>query len=157
MSEHQFDPNAVALWNYFQSVVSWIEATFTTKRVKFMKGVDWGGLYNEHKDRLLDAVEVEGRIADLIQTIPDHELNGKGIYPYILTGEERHLRKRSFSDTVKQKVYERQGGVCAISGEKMAIEDMEADHRTPFIKGGETTEANCQMVGRKYNRTKSSR
>ena len=39
MSNHQHDPNASALWIYFQSVITWIETTFVNKR-KFMKGVD---------------------------------------------------------------------------------------------------------------------
>lgn len=49
MAIHQNDANASALWRYFQDVISWIEATFKVKRVKFMKGVDWGSLYNEFK------------------------------------------------------------------------------------------------------------
>lgn len=45
MSKHQHDNSAVALWNYFRSVIDWTEATFTTYR-KPMQGVNWGGLYN---------------------------------------------------------------------------------------------------------------
>ncbi len=30
MAEHQHDPIAVDLWNYFQSVINWVAATFTT-------------------------------------------------------------------------------------------------------------------------------
>ena len=40
MSNHQHDPNASALWRYFQDVITWVEATFTTKRSKFMKGTN---------------------------------------------------------------------------------------------------------------------
>ncbi|MCB6062713.1 hypothetical protein, partial [Flavobacterium psychrophilum] len=36
---HQHDPNATALWLYFQSVITWVNATFTNKRKKFMKGI----------------------------------------------------------------------------------------------------------------------
>jgi len=49
MANHQHDPNASALWIYFQSVITWVSATFTKKR-KFMKGVDWGSLHNKYKD-----------------------------------------------------------------------------------------------------------
>ena len=45
MAEHQHDPNASALWIYFQSVITWVQSTFTKKR-KFMKSVNWGELYN---------------------------------------------------------------------------------------------------------------
>lgn len=37
MGIHQNDPNASALWRYFKDVISWIEATFTVKRVAFMR------------------------------------------------------------------------------------------------------------------------
>ena len=50
MATHQHKPNAVSLWNYFQSIISWVEATFRHKR-KQMKGVDWGNLYNDYKGR----------------------------------------------------------------------------------------------------------
>ncbi|MCB6062689.1 DUF262 domain-containing protein, partial [Flavobacterium psychrophilum] len=39
MAKHQHDPNATALWLYFQSVITWVNATFTNKRKKFMKGI----------------------------------------------------------------------------------------------------------------------
>ncbi len=45
MANHQHDPNANALWNYFQSVITWVNTTFTKKR-KFMNGVEWGLFYN---------------------------------------------------------------------------------------------------------------
>lgn len=40
MSKHQHDSNANELWLYFQSVISWVEATFPKKR-KEMKSVPW--------------------------------------------------------------------------------------------------------------------
>jgi len=36
MANHQHDPNASALWRYFQDVISWIQATFSVKRKKEM-------------------------------------------------------------------------------------------------------------------------
>ena len=66
MGQHQNDPNAGALWRYYQNVVSWIETTFTNKRTKFMKGVDWGFLYNQFKDEVYDSKEIESEIAKLI-------------------------------------------------------------------------------------------
>ena len=59
MSNHQHDPNALALWQYFQSVITWVQGTFIKKRTKFMKGVDWGDLYNEYKDKVFDTKEIE--------------------------------------------------------------------------------------------------
>ena len=65
MSKHQHDPNATALWIYFQSVITWVNATFTTKR-KFMKGVEWGSLYNKYKDEIYDTKAIEEETAKLI-------------------------------------------------------------------------------------------
>lgn len=53
MSDHQHDPTAIELWNYFQAVVGWTKATFPKYR-KEMKGIAWGVLYNEFKDKKLD-------------------------------------------------------------------------------------------------------
>jgi hypothetical protein len=65
MSAHQHDPNANELWSYFQAVIHWVELTFTTYR-KEMKGVDWGGLYNQFKDGLYDTAALEDEIKALM-------------------------------------------------------------------------------------------
>ena len=156
MSEHQHDQIAVDLWNYFQSVINWVEATFTTKR-KFMKGVEWGKLYNEFKAKKYDPKAIEKETAKLIAD--DDVENKKGIYPYILTREEKHLSIRAFSDSVKQKVYERQKGICpkCPKGKHYEIGEMEADHITPWHEGGHTIEDNCQMLCKDHNRRKSGK
>jgi len=95
MAIHQHDPTAIELWNYFQSVMSWVKATFTVKR-KFMKGVAWGELYNEFSKKKYDPKAIEAETAKLIA---DDEVEKKsGIYPYILTREERYLSLRAFTD-----------------------------------------------------------
>ena len=110
MSNHQHDANALALWQYFQSVITWVEGTFTKKRTKFMKGVDWGTLYNKYKDEVFDTKSIEKETADLIAD--DEVQKKKGIYPYLLTRDERHLGIRAFTDSQKQKKYEQQKGIC---------------------------------------------
>lgn len=154
MSMHQHDANASALWRYFQSVITWVNATFTTKR-KFMKGVDWGSLYNKYKDVVHDTKALEKETASLI--LDDDVTKKSGIYPFILTRDERHLSIRAFSDNIKQKVYERQKGICVKCGEHFALSGMEADHITPWHEGGKTTEDNCQMLCKLDNRTKSGK
>lgn len=155
MAIHQNDANASALWRYFQDVISWIEATFKVKRVKFMKGVDWGSLYNEFKDEIYDANKLEEKVKRLIAD--DDVVKKKGIYPYLLTGKEKHLSIRAFSDSVKQKVYEKQNRKCTICGEEFDISEMEGDHITPWSKGGKTVEENCQMICVEDNRRKSAK
>lgn len=155
MGIHQHDKSAAPLWEYFRDVVDWIESTFTRKRTKFMKGVDWGALYNDYKDADLDPSQIEAETQRLI--FDDDVENKKGIYPYILTGDEKHLNIRAFRDGMKQKVYEAQAGKCAICKNEFDISDMEADHITPWSEGGKTEEENCQMLCRKCNREKSSK
>jgi hypothetical protein len=155
MSIHQHDPNANALRIYFQSVISWVDATFIVKRKKFMKGVEWGFLYNKYKNEIFDTKKIESESAKLFAD--DDVENKKGIYPFILTQDERYLGIRSFSDSVKQKVYERQKGICPICKKNWKIEEMEGDHITPWKDKGKTTEENCQMLCKDDNRRKSGK
>jgi len=153
MSEHQHDQNASALWRYFQDVISWVESTFTKKR-KFMKGVDWGTLYNEFKDNVHDTKAIEEETAKLIL---DDDVKKSGIYPYILTRKEKYLSIRAFTESIKQKVYEKQKGICKVCKEEFDLNEMEADHITPWHEGGKTDEKNCQMLCRECNRRKSGK
>lgn len=154
MANHQHDPNASALWLFFQSVITWVETTFTHKR-RFMKGVDWGMLYHKFKDEIYDTKVIEEETARLIQD--DDVTKKSGIYPYILTREEKFLSIRSFTDAMKQKVYERQDGTCIKCGKHFDISEMEADHITPWHEGGKTTEDNCQLLCKNDNRIKSGK
>lgn len=158
--------NADELWEYFAKVIDWVEMKFPTYR-KEMKGLEWGLLYNKYKDKELDKDELESTIAKLMQ---DDEVQKKsGIYAYVLSGDEKHLSLRAFSESIKRAVYEKQGGVCANSDghikgvkcphekQKLDIEQMEADHIIPWSKGGKTEKENCQMLCVKCNRAKSAK
>ena len=153
MSEHQRDPSAVSLWNYFRSVIDWVQAIFPKYR-KEMKGLPWGLYYNEHKDRTdLDPAELE---ADVSRLMADEDVTKKsGVYEYLLTGSERCLSIRAFDDRMKRTAYERQGGVCPCCGERFELSDMHADHIKPWSKGGPTIAGNCQMLCRDCNLKKS--
>ncbi len=154
MSAHQHDRNAVTLWNHFQSVINWTKATFTTYR-KEMKGVNWGKLYNEFKDGDYDPVFLEKRISNLMED--EDVTDKKGIYAYLLTGREKHLNIRAFTDKMKREAYERQKGICPICKKEYKFEEMEADHREPWSKGGPTTADNCQMISKQCNREKGAK
>ena len=99
MSAHQHDPNANALWSYFQNVIEWAQRTFTTYR-KEMKGVVWGPLYGAYKEDVIDSAAIEARVATLMQD-PDVK-RSKGIYTYALTGEEKYLNLRQFDERERQ-------------------------------------------------------
>jgi hypothetical protein len=154
MANHQHDPNANALWSYFQSVITWIAGTFTTKRA-FMKYVDWGLLFNKYKDEVYDTKAIEAEIAKLI--LDDDVERKAGIYSYILTGDEKYLSIRVFTPAMKQKVYERQNGICKKCGKHFELAEMEADHIIPWHDGGKTIEDNCQLLCKHDNRVKSGR
>ncbi|GHT24123.1 hypothetical protein AGMMS4957_16650 [Bacteroidia bacterium] len=154
MSEHQHDPNATALWIYFQSIISWVTATFPTYR-REMKGIEWGVLYNQFKDTLLDAIKLEKKIAKLME---DEDVTKKsGIYRYVLTREEKYLSIRAFSDNQKRESYEKQKGICPVCKNHFELGGMEADHITPWHSGGKTTAENCRMLCRDCNRRKSGK
>ncbi|HEX9722300.1 MAG TPA: DUF262 domain-containing protein [Candidatus Paceibacterota bacterium] len=154
MAKHQHDENADELWNYFQNVIAWARANFTNYR-REMNSVQWGELYNEFKDKKLNADKLETEIAELMQ---DEDVTKKsGIYPYVLTRQEKYLNIRSFTDKMKREAYERQKGVCIKCEERFDIEEMEADHIKPWHEGGKTTAENCQMLCKQDNRTKSGK
>lgn len=154
MAKHQHDKNANELWEYFQNVIAWVRKTFPEHR-KEMASVNWGELYNQFKDEKLDAKKLETEVAKLMQ---DEDVTKKsGIYPYVLTRQEKHLSIRAFNDKMKRESYERQKGICAKCGEHFALEEMEADHITPWHEGGKTIAENCQMLCKQDNRTKSGK
>jgi len=154
MGIHQDDPTAINLWNHFQSVISWVDASFTNKR-KIMKGVPWGELYSEFQNTNINPSKIEEEIAQLI--LDDDVTNKKGIYSYVLTRDEKYLNIRAFSDAMKQKVYELQKGKCVECKEEFPLSGMEADHITPWHAGGKTNEENCQLLCREDNRKKSGK
>ncbi len=152
MSAHQHDPNANELWTYFRNVIEWVKDTFTVYR-KEMKGIEWGGLYDEFKDKLYDTAKLEQEIQTLL--IDDDVTKKKGVYAYVLTRNERHLSLRAFSDNQKREAYERQKGNCKKCGKHFEFSGMAGDHITPWSKGGKTVAENCQMLCADCNRRKS--
>lgn len=153
MSKHQHDDNAEPLWKYFSDVTEWVEKLFPQYR-KEMKGVPFGLLYNVYGNNEYDPDILEKDVAMLMQ---DEDVTKKsGIYTYILTRDEKYLNIRAFSENNKREAYERQGGVCPFCEEHFEIDEMEADHITPWSKGGKTVSDNCQMLCLKDNRTKGS-
>lgn len=152
MAQHQYDDDASELWQYFQDVIAWTRRVFPYYR-REMANVAWGELYNGHHDDDLDAEALEKDVSRLMQ---DEDVTSKsGIYPYLLTGKERYLSIRAFTDKMKREAYERQTGICPVCGKHFDISEMEADHITPWHEGGKTITANCQMLCRDDNRRKS--
>lgn len=154
MAKHQHDDNADELWDYFQNVVAWVRKTFINYRHE-MASVNWGELYNQFKNERLDSTKLEQEITRLMQD--DDVTKKSGIYPYVLTGQERYLSIRAFNDKMKREAYEKQKGICTKCGEHFEISEMEADHIKPWHEGGKTIAENCQMLCKQDNRTKSGK
>ncbi|NBH99586.1 DUF262 domain-containing protein [Hominisplanchenecus murintestinalis] len=153
MSKHQHNTNCNELWLYFQSVINWLKATFPNYRKKLMQGLDWGIFYNKFSSGNFDPKQLEQRIIELID---DEDVsNQKGIYEYLLDGNEKHLSIRAFTSKMARTAYERQKGICPKCKKHFDISEMQADHITPWNKGGKTVSDNCQMLCADCNRRKS--
>lgn len=152
MAVQQHKPAANELWVYFQNVMTWVKATFPRYR-KEMKSVQWGLLYNEFKDVELDPATLEARVAALMAD--DEVTKKRGIYVYVLNGQEQNLSLRAFTDNQKREAYETQKGICPVCKKHYELAEMEADHITPWHAAGKTIAANCKMLCQDDNRRKS--
>ena len=153
MSEHQHDTNCNELWLYFQTVINWVKATFPVYRSKEMKGLEWGIFYNRYGTGKYDPKQLEARIVELLDN--EDVTKQSGIYEYLLDGDERHLNIRAFTPKMARTAYERQKGICVKCKKHFEIEGMQADHITPWSRGGKTIAENCQMLCADCNRRKS--
>lgn len=152
MAQHQHDESAIDLWIYFQNVINWVKFVFPNYR-REIKGLPLGVLYNKYSMQQHNGIALEQEIEALMM---DDEVTKKsGIYPYVLSRDQKYLNLRSFTPGQKRQVFEAQGGVCQSCENKFTIDLMEADHITPWSEGGKTSIENCQMLCRHCNRTKS--
>ncbi len=59
-----------------------------------MKGIEWGFLYNEFKDKKLDPKKLEDEVSELME---DEDVgNKKGIYTYVLTRQRKAFKHSCF-------------------------------------------------------------
>lgn len=154
MSKNQINENSNELWLHFQNVINWTKVVFKNYR-KEIKGVNLGKLYNEFKDKSIDSEAIELEITKLMQ---DEDVTNKsGIFYFVLNRDQKHLNIRKFSENQKREAYEKQNGICPVCGKRFEINEMEADHITPWHEGGKTSNENCQMLCKHDNRIKSGR
>lgn len=154
MQKHRGDEKADDLWKYVEDVFSWVQKNFGKTIDKSMKGVEWGLLYNAHRDDTLDPDQLQ---ADMKKLLADPEVKRKsGIYEYLLTDEEKLLSLRQFEEHDRVSMYHAQNGKCAMCGKHFAIEEMHADHIKPWSKGGKTEISNGQMLCAECNLKKGA-
>jgi hypothetical protein len=151
MSRNQHEENANELWQYFLQVINWVKTIFPNYR-KEMKGVPWGELFNKYGQQKYNNAENEKRIKELM--MDDDVTKKSGIYPYLITSDEKHLSIRAFTESQKRAAYEKQNGICPLCNNKFAIDEMEGDHITPWAEGGKTLPENLQMLCKDCNKRK---
>jgi hypothetical protein len=154
LAKHQFDANANQLWAYYNQIITWVKSTFPHYR-REMKGLDWGAMYDEFGSNVYDVNALEERIHNLMED--DEIMRKSGIYRYVLSGDLRDLSFRTFDNKQKRQAYERQKGICCHCHKHFELEEMEADHITPWKEGGTTVAENCQMLCRECNRIKGAK
>lgn len=152
MAVHQNDKDANELWQYYKSVMDWVQTLFPNYR-KIMKGLDWGLFYNWYHNSYYNSNDLEQKIFELLQD--DDVTSQKGVYKYVLSGDERALSIRAFTEKEKLRKYEEQGGVCPKCGGTFEYKDMAGDHIVPWSAGGHTVVSNLQMLCRRCNGIKS--
>jgi hypothetical protein len=173
MADHRHDKSIDELKDYFTSVLDWIGSVFTRPPDREMRGLDWGRLYEQHHNTPFNAPAIEARLLELRGDPAVH--NSKGIYEFLLGGEKRaHLLDvRLFDDKTKRQAYQRQTAEAAITGGSncalcanghsanakkiWALKEMDADHVSPWSKGGSTDISNCEMLCITHNRAKGNR
>lgn len=154
MAQNQHNVNAMELWQYFQSVINWIKVIFPNYR-REMKWVAFWPLYNQYKNTFFDSNKLEQEVLKLMQ---DEDVTKKSwIYEYLLTWKEKFLSIRAFTEKQKREVYEKQAWICTHCSKHFEINEMEADHITPWHEWWKTTSDNCQMLCKNCNRIKSGK
>lgn len=163
MGDHQHDPDAGALWEHFQAVITWVQTTFRVYRGKEMRQVNWGELHRAFGSTDYDPDALEAHVSELMMD-PD-VVKKSGIYTYVFDDDQRHLNIRQFDERTKRETYEKQRQQCA-NGDRcktpgngdgkrrFEIEEMDSDHIVPWSKGGKTMPENCQMLCIACNRSK---
>lgn len=159
------------LTQHFNAVIDWVATLFPDVE-REMRGLDWGRLYEKHKDTPYDSDRLGARVRALYAD--PFVKNRKGVYEYLLGGETDHrlLQVRVFDEATKRKAYKDQSEaavqkgvsncpICAASGNNnskkiWAMKEMEADHVTPWSKSGSTTAENCEMLCKTHNRSKGN-
>lgn len=172
MSQHRQDTNINELKNYFTSVIDWVSTTFISVE-KEMCGLEWGRLYEKYHNQAYSTTQVDATVKSLYGD--PYVKSRKGIFEYILGGckEHRLLDVRVFDEATKKSVYVQQTKAAQAAGHSNCplcacgnnanktriwkINEMDADHVTPWSKGGATSANNCEMLCVTHNRAKGNR
>jgi len=172
MSNHRNDTNINEVKTYFNTVIDWVSSVFRDVEAE-MRGLEWGRLYEEYHSKPYSPDEVSKRVQALYAD--GYVKNRRGIFEFVLGGsvDTRLLDVRIFDKPVAQSAYKSQTSeaeaigksncpICAQGHEAnqtkvWKFEEMDADHVSPWSKGGATSPENCQMLCKTHNRMKGNR
>lgn len=172
MSNHRNDTNINEVKTYFNTVIDWVSSVFKDVEGE-MRGLEWGRLYEEYHSKPYNPDEVSKKVQALYAD--GYVKNRKGIFEFVLGGsvDTKLLDVRIFDKPVAQSAFKKQTSeaeaagksncpICAQGHESnqakiWKFEEMDADHVSPWSKGGATTPENCQMLCKTHNRMKGNR
>ena len=133
---------------------------------------DWSNFPDDDQDTIINYDELE-----INRNCPDEVINILLIGVDTRGNEDRNtdsklLKIRIFKDAVARRVYKKQTDAATVKGVSncpdcvlahdanskriYAFGEMEADHVSAWSRGGDTTEANCQMLCKHHNRVKGN-
>lgn len=173
MAQHAQDTTIEPVETYFDTVLDWVSTTFPTTE-KEMKGLDWGRLYETYHIQPYSPAAVDAQVKALYADAAVK--TRRGIFEYVLGGckDPKLLDVRLFDEPTKRITYDAQTSAAKASGvsncslcasgnntsNKAKIwtrAEMDADHVTPWSKGGTTTTVNCEMLCKTHNRAKGNK
>jgi hypothetical protein len=172
MSNHRSDTNINEVKIYFNSVIEWVSAVFINVE-KEMRGLEWGRLYEMYHSNPYDSSEVSEKVQALYGD--GYVKNRKGIWEFVLGGSTdlKLLDIRIFDEPTKKATYAKQTAAAKVANlsncplcvqghdanksKIWKLEEMDADHVSPWSKGGSTSPENCQMLCKTHNRSKGNR
>ena len=164
MARERNNSSAYDLWEYISSVNDWVESIFYVNYSDFeriegdvvsksvlrrsMQWLGWTRLFEIYGSLNFHQNRTRRRQIDLLL---DNEVTDKrGIYEYILSGEIKEklplLSLRTFTKTMKKEKWQKVGKSCEMCDEALKLEDAEADHIDPWVKGGKTIWENLQIL-----------
>lgn len=172
MSKHREDRNINEVKAYFNTVIAWVSTVFTSVESE-MRGLEWGRLYELYGKKSYNPANVSELVAKLYADF--YVKNRKGVFEFILGGakDPQLLDIRIFDEATKRAAYSKQTqlaeekghsncsycsiGVGANKTKIWKLADMDADHVSPWSRGGATTPENCEMLCKSHNRAKGNR
>jgi hypothetical protein len=172
MSRHRHESNITEIKAHFNSVLDWVSTVFKDVYPE-MRGLEWGRLYETYHSKPYNGAEVAMKVQSLYED--GYVKSRKGIWEFVLGGSlEKHLLDvRIFDEPTKKAAYAKQLKVAADKGVSNCplcveghdankskiwkLDEMEADHVSPWSKGGATMASNCEMLCKTHNRAKGNR